>query len=242
MIKKQIYDKERVSFNLVRYEKYGKKFELVVEPELAIEYKDKNKDDVEELAELLRAQQVFSDAKKGVSASEEDLELVFKTNEVMKIAQTMMSEGEIQLTQEYRDQLREEKKRKLINMIHRRTIDPKSKLPHPETRIRNALEEAKVRIDEFKKAEDQFKNVLEALKPVIPIKEDNTILEIGLSMKHASALRGWLMNIGQLKKEDWKNDGTYSCHLEIPSGIKQEVMDDLGSKTKGEVTINMKGE
>jgi ribosome maturation protein SDO1 len=43
-----------------------------------------------------------------------------------------------------------------MQMIHRICIEPKSGLPHPIIRIENAMEEAKVKIDENKPAEDQI--------------------------------------------------------------------------------------
>lgn len=243
MRKQQIYDKEKVTFNLVKYEKFGKKFELVVEPDLAIKYKKTSEKNDEEITELVKAENIFSDAKKGVIAKEEDLQEVFRTQNFNEIAHKMLMEGEIQLTSEYREKLREEKKRKIVNTIHRTTINPQTGTPHPIVRIENALAEAKVHIDEFKKAEDQVKTVLDALKPIIPIKKDDSLLEIILSMKHASALRGILTNYGTLQKEDWRGDGSYRCLLELPSGLKQDLMDELNNKTKGEVNITLlKGE
>ena len=238
-MRRQTYDHEKVSFNLVKYSKFGQEFEVVVDPDLAISAKQKHLESKEDILELLKAQQVFSDAKKGVIAKEEDVQKVFGTQDIYQITLKMLKEGEIQLTAEHREKLREEKRRKIVNLIHRTTIDPKTNIPHPETRIENALAEAKVKISEYAKAEDQLKEIIEKLKPIIPIKKDDFELEIKLPMHHASNLRGFLLKYGEIKHEDWKPSG-FVCKLQIPAGLKQELIDELNNRTRGEVEINMK--
>ena len=235
--KQQIFDKEKVSFNLVVYRKFGKTFEVAVEPDLAIAYKEKKKDNKEDLAELLRAEKIFSDTKKGELAKEEDMQQVFGTTEFFKAAQQMITEGEIQLTAEYREKLRQEKRAKIIQLIHRSAIDPRTNTPHPATRIENAMNEAKIKIDEFKKAEDQVQEITRKLKPIIPIKFDTKTFSIHLDVSHASRLQGFLKGLGTTKKETWLGDGSYICELEIPAGMQGELMDELNSKTHGSAEI-----
>ncbi len=229
------YDHERVSFNLARYEKFGKSFELVIEPDLAIDYKKGKEVDIDE---VVRAQDVFSDAKKGVFAKEEDLREVFKTLDFNSIANTIIKQGEIQLTAEHREKLRADKRKKIVDIIHKTTINPKSNTPHPTSRIENALNEAKVKISEFERAEDQVSRAIDALKPIIPIKKDDTLMIIELPMNFASSLRGFILNYGTLKSEDWHASGM-TCQILVPSGIVPELMDELNSRTSGQVNINL---
>lgn len=239
MRKQQIYDQEKVSFNLLKYTKFGKTFELVVEPNLAVSLKERKAYSDEDVAEILRAENVFFDAKKGTLAEESSLIEVFNTKDTIKIAKLMLSQGELQLTSSYREKLREEKRRKIVNIIHKVTINPKTNTPHPVSRIENAILEAKVKIDEFKKAEEQVSEIITKLKPIIPIKKDETTMTIKMPMNHASSLRGFLTSNGKLEKEDWKANGEYECKLKIPSGLRQTIMDELNSKTRGEVQINL---
>ncbi|MFT4261510.1 MAG: ribosome assembly factor SBDS [Candidatus Woesearchaeota archaeon] len=237
-MRRQTYDQEKVSFNLIKYSKFGIDFELVVDPDLAVSEKNKSENSKEDIMELLKAHNVFSDAKKGVIASEEDVQKVFSTTDIYKIAVRMLKEGEIQLTSEYREKLRAEKRRKIINIIHRTTINPQTNLPHPATRIENALNEAKVKISEFSRAEDQVKDIIQSLKPIIPIKKDDTSLYIKLPLNYASNLRNVLIKYGEIKDENWTAQ-SFTCELVVPSGIKQDVIDELNSKTRGEVQINL---
>src|SRR3989344_3837923 len=159
--------KERVHINLARLKKGGETFEIDVDPDLAIKFK-KGVPGID-VRDVLKAEHVFKDAQKGLIASEARLEELFGTDDIMEIASAIIREGEIQLTSEYRNELREQKKRRIIAIIHQNGIDPRTKLPHPVQRIELAMVEAKVRIDEHKRAEDQIQDVVDSMRSILPI-------------------------------------------------------------------------
>ena len=66
-----------------------------------------------DVKEILKSEQIFSDANKGLLASEESIKKVFGTDDVLKASEIIHKEGDIQLTSEYREQLREEKKKQI---------------------------------------------------------------------------------------------------------------------------------
>lgn len=235
----KIYSHEKIQFNLVRFQKFGKTFEIVVDPDLAIAYKSKNKDSVEDLSELLKAEKVFSDAKKGEIATDEDLEKVFLTTDFFKVALKIIKQGDIQLSSEYREKLRDDKRKLIIHNVHRMAIDPRSGLPHPVSRIEAAMTEAKVKIDEFKKAEDQVQEVISKLKPIIPIRVEEKVIQVKLPMQFAAKLHGFIKTQGKLESEDWLSDGSFVCKLRIPAGIYGELTEELGSRTRGSAEINV---
>lgn len=237
--KPNIFDQERVQFNLVKYYKYGKNFEIVVDPDLVIAYKNKKAKTVEDIRELLKAEKVFFDAKKGDLASEDEIKSVFGTNDTLKVAEIMIEKGDIQLTSEYREKLRQDKKKQIINYIHRSAVNPKTGAPHPVNRIENALEEARVKIDEMKKAEDQVQDVLSKLKPIIPIKFDKKTLSIKLPLQYAAKLHGFITGYGKVESEAWLSDGSYTCRITIPAGLQNELFDELNSRTHGKVDISV---
>lgn len=238
MHKENIFDKEKVHFNLVRVQKFGKTFELVVEPDAAIALKNSKIKSDEKIREMLRAEKIFSDAKKGKLADESDLLNVFGTDDFFGIAKKMIEEGEIQLTSEYREKLREEKRKKIMQMIHRICIEPKSGLPHPIIRIENAMEEAKVKIDENKPAEDQISEIVSKLKPIIPIKIDEKTSVLTMPLHYASKLKSTLSSYGQIESEEWLGDN-YICRIRVPAGIYADLLDELNSKTHGSVDARL---
>ena len=229
-------DQERVSFNLARLKKGGQKFEIVVEPDNAIAYRKGADIDIKD---VLRGEQIFTDAKKGVFASENEMKSLFNSSDPLKVASIILKTGEIQLTIEYRDELREQKRKRVLALIHRNAIDPKTKLPHPMTRLENAFEEVKCKIDEFKTAEEQIDKVMNSLRTVLPLRIEQAVLQIHVPPQHAHQAYGLLKKLGDIKKETWGNDGGLVVNLEIPAGLQEEVMSKMNNLTHGGVDIKI---
>ena len=232
-------DQERVSFNLARLKKGGRNFEIVVDPDNAIAYKKGSEIDIKD---VLRGEHVFSDAKKGVFASENDMKSLFNSSDPVKVASIILKEGEIQLTTEYRDKLRAEKKKRILALIQRNAVDPKTKLPHPLARIENAFEQVKCKVDEFKTAEEQVDEAIKALRTVLPLRIEQIVLRVDVPPQYAHQAYGVLKKLGDIKKETWNNDASLIVELEIPAGLQEEVMNRLNSMTHGGVDISIIGE
>lgn len=224
------YDHERVSFNLAKLKRAGENFEIVVDPDLAIAHKE---GEAVDLKELLKAEKIFSDAKKGLLASEEHVKAAFGSDDPLVIAEKILADGEIQLTAEHRQRIRDDKKRRLLEQIRINAIDPKTNMPHPAKRIELAFDEAKIHVDETKTVEAQIKEVVQKLQPILPIRFDVATMRIHLSAEYAQKLYGDVKGFGTMKKEDWMNDGSWVCYVEIPAGLQNELIDMLNAKTHG---------
>jgi ribosome maturation protein SDO1 len=232
-------DQERVNFNLARIKKGGKKFEIVVDPDKAIAHKKGEKTDIRE---VLRGEKIFSDAKKGVFSLDSDLKAVFNTNDALKVAEAILKDGEIQLTTEYRDKLREDKRKKILYLIHRNAADPKTNLPHPMTRIEAAFEQSKCKIDEMKSAEEQVSLVVKALRAIIPIKIEQVTLRVDVPPQNAHQAYGLVKRYGAIKQENWATDGSLIVKVELAAGLQEELMESLNHMTHGGVDIKILGE
>lgn len=233
---KLIDDRVQISVNLLRYKSHGKSFEIAIEPDKAVEFREGDAVDIDE---IITSDGIFEDMKKGLVASQEDLQKVFETTDTNKIVSIMLEKGEIQFTQKYRAALRERKHNKIVNLIHINAVDPKTGLPHPQTRIISAMEEAKVRIDDLKKPEDQIKDIVEKLRPIIPISIEAIKLNIHVPAEHAPRLYGKISGFGKTTNDQWLNDGSLSIDLEIPAGLQVKVMSELGDDSHGTVVIQV---
>lgn len=228
----QTYDKERISVNTARLKKDNLVFEIAVDADLAIALKNGKSIDV---SDVLKSRQIFSDVKKGLVASEHEMQKIFNTTNTGEVAKKIILEGEIQLTAEYRQKLREEKRKKILEMIHRNGVDPKTKLPHPITRIENAFAEAKVTIDEYKTAEDQLQDILKKIRPVLPISLEKAQIAVKVPATYAAKSYSTVKKFSTILKDEWQNDGSWVCRVEIPAGMKEEFFDKLNSLTHGDV-------
>ena len=219
------------SINVARLKKGSDIFEVVVDPDKAVLAK-KNP---ELTSEALSFPKIFSDAKKGLQASEERMKHWFKTTDPMAVAKIIIQEGNIQLTAEYRQKLVEQKKKQLIELIHKNGVDPRTNAPHPLTRIEAAIQEAKIKIDEFKSADAQLRDALKKLQPIIPIKFVVKEIEVFIPAAYASKSYPTIKMLGKIMKESWGSDGSWTGLVEIPGGMEQEFYDKLNNITHGEL-------
>lgn len=234
---KLIDDHVQIAVNLVKYKKSGNTFEVSVEPDKIVEFREGAALDIDE---IVNDNKVFIDMKKGFVASEDELEKAFGTTNSETILKIMVEEGEIQFTQKYRDKLRIRKLNKLINLIHLNAVDPKTGIPHPETRIRSGLEEAKFRINDLVKAENQVDDAIKVLRPIIPISLEKVILEVIVPTQFAGLLHGKIITFGKVKQENWLNDGGLHIIIELPAGLQNQFIDLINNASHGGCSINVK--
>lgn len=231
---KLIDDHVQIAVNLAKYKAHGKFFEIAIDPDKAVSYKEGDLIDIEE---VVKAPSIFEDMKKGLPAKDEDLKLVFNTTDANEIIKTILDKGELQFTQKYREELRERKHKKIINLIHRNAIDPKTGLPHPETRIAAAMEEGKVKINDLKRAEDQISDIIKILLPIIPISLEKIVMKILIPSQYSAKLHGRVLAYGKPLQERWLNDGSLLVNVELPAGLQQELMDNLNSLSHGSCSV-----
>ena len=221
---------------IVRYSFSGDKFELLVKPDPAFDYKLGK---ITEISKVLVSDEIYTDSNKGTRATNEKLEHVFKTNDLTKIAEIIMKKGELNLTTEQRKKMMSEKRKQLVTFIAKTYVDPRSHLPHPPLRIEQAMDDSRVSIDPFKNADEQIKDVVEKLRSIIPLKSENIILEILVPAQFVAQSYTVLKSTGTLKKEDWQPNGSLKAILEIPAAARPNVIDRLGSITKGTATVEV---
>jgi len=206
---------------IARLEIKGKKFEILVDPFKAFEYKQGKQYKIEE---ILAVNDIFKDARKAERVPASELQEAFKTTDIFKIAEEILKKGEIQIPTELKRKLIEEKKNQIINLIARRFINPQNNLPHPPQRIALALEQAKVNIDPFIDAEIQLENIVKELKKILPLKLEYTIFEVKIPIQYASKI------LNELKKaklnvfdERWTENYLF-IKVKIISASKDELL------------------
>jgi ribosome maturation protein SDO1 len=217
-------------FVIVKYEAKGHRFEILVDPEKALALKLGKSISIDD---VLISDTIFKDARKGLRASPEAMRGVFGTDDPRVVAAEIIKRGEIPLTTEQRRKLIEEKKAQIINLIAKNVVDPKTKLPIPIKRIELALEQAKVSIDPFKPAEQQFEEIITQLSKVIPVKVAKAYVVVKLPAEHSSRGLKALQSVGTIKKTRWLSDGSLEVELEIPAGLQQELIDRVNAITRG---------
>lgn len=223
-------DKERIKLNIACLKKGGENFEVDVDPDLALASKAGKEVDVKD---IVKSEKVFSDVMKGQLASETIMKEVFGTSDPLEVAKAIISEGRIQLTADYRHKMMEGKRKRVIDIIHRNGIDPRTNAPIPVTRIESAFHEAKISLEEHKTADDQVNDILKKLMPIIPIRFETKTINVHVPSKYANSVQGVLKQVGKIIKMDWLNDGSLDAKIEIPGGLLEEFSDKINKATHG---------
>ncbi len=225
---------ERSKINLARIKKFGQTFEINIDPDAALKYK---RGETTDLREVLLADKIFSDVKKGLLAGQDQLQKVFRTAEIDQIAAIILKEGEIQATSEQRSLEREQKKKKLIYLLSRQSVDAKTGLPIPPARIESAWEEAKIHLTEHQTAEEQFNEIISKLRPILPLKIEQKKVTLTIPAQYAGKMYGIVSGSATIIREEWQNDGSWKAVVELPAGLYPEFLDKLNSLTHGEVMV-----
>ena len=222
--------------SVVRYTFANEKFELLVKPDPAFDYKLGK---ISEISKILVSDEIYTDSSKGNRATNEKLTQVFKTQDSMEIAKIIMKKGELNLTTEQRKKMTAEKKKQIVTFISKTYVDPKTHLPHPPLRIEQAMTDGRVSNDPFKNADDQINDIVEKLRSIIPLKTENLVLEISVPAQFVAQSYTVLKSTGTLKKEDWQPNGSLKAILEIPAAARPNVIDRLGAITKGTAFVEV---
>jgi len=212
---------------LARLEKGGSRYEILVDPDLVEKWRN-NSDEVR-IDDLLAIEEVWSDARGGERPTSESLERVFGTTEISACVEKILKEGSIQLTTLQRRRIVEEKKLQIVNEIASTATDPRTKAPHPRTRIQNALEEIRFLVDPFKSIEKQVEEAVSALRPVIPLQFITVRLAFKVQGRDYGAVSQLLRH--SIQKEEWLSDGSWVCIVTAPGGMKNDLIGKVASRS-----------
>jgi len=221
---------------LVKYSFEGEKFEIMVKPDPALDYKLGKKKDI---SAVLVSDDIYTDSGKGTRPSTEKLLKAFNTEDQTVIAEMILQKGDLNLTTDQRRKMIEEKRKQIVHFIAKTYVDPRTHLPHPPLRIEQAMKDGRVSVDPQKNIDEQVKDIVEKLRSIIALKSENLELEIIIPAQFASQSYAVLKSVGSLKKEEWQNNGSLKAILEIPAAARPNVIDRLGSITKGSATVEV---
>ena len=211
-------------------------FEVLVDPYTAADLIDGKEVNI---LQNLAIDTIFEDSKKGKHASKESVQNVFGTTDITEVAKRIILKGEIQLTTEQRQKMQKNKKNRIVDIIVRNAMDPKTKAPHPRQRIELAMDQAGIHVDPFKPVKDQVKTTIEALQALLPLSISNVRISVKIPSEYIGKSYGLVRNFGTLEQEDWQSDGSWIGIVKLPAGMQTDFYDKLNDATKGNVSTKV---
>jgi ribosome maturation protein SDO1 len=212
---------------MARMKVKGKTYEISVDLDEALKVKA-GKGDV---MAALQGSNIYVDLKKGNVAAGKDLTEAFGTTDVNEIAKKIMTSGEIQKNQEFRDAEREARVKQVVDMIIRNAVDQHGR-PYTADRITRALDEVHYNIDK-RPADQQLHDAIHAIKQILPIKIEVKRVKLTIPARFTGQVYGLFKEIKE--SEEWLGNGDLEVIANIPSGMQLDFYDKLNNVTHGAV-------
>ena len=190
----------------------GKHYEMDVDLDEALKFKA-GKGDI--MAAVI-SPRIFTDLKKGLKAGDKDLLDAFGTTEAYEIAKKIITSGEVQKTQEFRDAERENKIKQVVNLIMKNASDQHGR-PYTEERLKRAIDEVNFSFDN-RPADQQMMELVEKLKTVIPIKIEVKRIKLIIPARFTGQAYGLLKEYKE--SEEWLSNGDLEAVIKIPAGMQ----------------------
>lgn len=222
---------KKADYSIARLKKEGVNYEIIVDSEAAI----KAKKGEASINEAILVNKIFKDAHKGDVSG--NLEEVFGTDDVTEIANEIIKKGEIQLSEEYRKKITDQKKNQVLEAITTKAVDPSTHYPVPRQRIELALEQAKYKIRYERTVEEQVKELMNLLPTVMPVSFKELMLSITSPPQFIGQVFSIVKSAGELIGQDYLPDGGAVIKAKIPAGKKNELVDKLKSLSHGIIKI-----
>ncbi len=155
-------------YSLVIYERWGKKFEVIVDPRAALRYL---KGDLKDPDEVIIYPEVYTDAQKGIKAPIDDLKKLVIESKIKEVKEkrgvlskedkqeiyskindledeklkelalyVILKDGELQLPKSLREELLEKKKKQIVSYIQKYAVNPVTKAPYSPQKIREIIQ------------------------------------------------------------------------------------------------------
>lgn len=205
----------------------GKHYEILVDLDEALKIKAGKGD----IVYAVKSPHVYNDMKKGNTAPAADLTDAFGTTELYEIAKKIISSGEVQKNQEFRDTERENRVKQIVSLIIRNAVDQNGR-PYTEDRLKRAIEELHYNFDN-RPAEQQMPLLVEKLKTIIPIRIETKKIKIIIPAQYTGQVYGLLKDYKE--SEEWLQNGSLKAILNIPAGMQIDFYDKLNNITHGAV-------
>tara|TARA_B100000965_G_scaffold216345_1_gene181027 strand:+ start:1046 stop:1738 length:693 start_codon:yes stop_codon:yes gene_type:complete len=221
---------------IARYEAGGNRFEILIDPKSAQEYKEGDDIDWED---AIAADGIWADSAKGDRAPDNLVSDAFDSTDLIEIYKKILTEGTIQLTSQQRNEMVDQKKKQIIAHVVANAMNPQTGGPHPPQRIENAIDEARFSIDPMEAMERQVEKLIKSIKPLIPISFEKIKVAVKIQAIYVGKCYGQISSLANIQSEEYQKDGSWVGMLEMSAASFVKLEDVLGSLTKGTAETKM---
>lgn len=205
----------------------GKHFEVQVNLDEALKVRAGKGD----IVAALTMPHIYSDMKKGQIAPQKELMDAFATTDAYAIATKIITAGEVQKTQEFRDAERDARVKQVLALLLKNAVDQHGR-PYTEERLKRAIEEMHYAFD-ARPAEQQLIPLLEKLKTLLPIRIESKRIRLVVPARFTGQVYGLLKDFKE--SENWLVNGDLEAVISIPAGMQLDFYEKLNAVTHGAI-------
>lgn len=209
-------------------------FEILCHPGTVLKYREGQMG----IDKVLFADIVYKNFSTGDRAKDTELIEAFGTANTSDCIKKILDEGEYHLSTKERQELVEKKRREMITFVHKNYTDPRTKTPHPLSRVEQVFKDMKLNVDPYKPAEKQVQEIYSKLVEKIPLKK--TLVYATLSLKHQFIGSGMPLahKWAQVSGEKYDHIGV-TMDLAIVPGDYDALVNDLHKVCKGDYQLEL---
>ena len=106
-------------------------------------------------------------------------------------------------------------------------------------RIEQAMGQVHYSIDPFGDIENQAKEIIKLLRPILPLKMEQVSVAVRIPPEYAAKVYGTVKGFGTIRKEEWRADGSWFSTVEMPAGLYGPFLEKLGEMTRGNLEAKL---
>ncbi len=202
-------------------------FETMVDLDNAMKLK---KGEAVDMSDVVRDTNVYTNLKNGMHAGKAELINVFGTTDFYKIVEQIIKKGQIEITQEFRDEKLESKRKQIIDFISKNAVDARTNRPFTPDIIESSINELGINIRD-KPLDKQISDIIEKLKKIIPLIIETKKIRLKIPSMYTGKVYGLIKEYKE--NEDWLSNGDLVVIMNLPVGIQLDFYDKLNGITHG---------
>ncbi|XP_003385195.1 PREDICTED: ribosome maturation protein SBDS-like [Amphimedon queenslandica] len=214
---------------IVRIKKGGKRFEIACYKNKVVSWRNKVEKDIDE---VLQTHTVFNNVSKGQVAKRDDLASAFGTEDQTEICKTILSKGELQISERERQSQLESLFRDISTIVADKCVNPDTKRPYTVGMIERAMKDVHYAVKPTRSAKQQSLDVIRLLKDHMPLERARMRLKLVLPVKEARKVREKIVGLlASVEQEDWRPQLEIVCLID--PGRFREIDEIVRGDTKG---------
>jgi ribosome maturation protein SDO1 len=138
-----------------------------------------------------------------------------------------------------RRKLLEEKRKAIMALISRVSIDPQTNTPIPLLRVEQAFDKISIPVDPSKEPIDQLKPIIKEMKRILSIKVKEAEIEVEFPPDLIAHVRGYLESVGEMVLQPRKKGDFLTMTVKVPEATRTDIVQKVAKRFGEKVKVTL---